>query len=186
MLSLLLPLCYNSLEVRTGAVQKCPWKYLYLFKNALESLESTRTCCVCLEDYWHGGAIVAWKVNVEMSPHAEFAHDGRKPSYNSIINHQLVVRAAGASWYVKVLQPELVLISSSPNKIPSTLFFEWYSWSQLGNLEDQVKGWHHSRNLHTRTDLHKPRQHNIIITVLAKCICECIYSLIKVHGLVCG
>ena len=100
MLSLLLPLCYNSLEVRTGAVQKCPWKYLYLFKNALESLESTRTCCVCLEDYWHGGAIVAWKVNVEMSPHAEFAHDGRKPSYNSIINHQLVVRAAGASWYM--------------------------------------------------------------------------------------
>ena len=37
-----------------------------------------------------------------------------------------------------------------------------------------MKGWYQSRNLHTWTDLHKPRQHNIIITVLAKCICECI------------
>ena len=86
-LSLLLLLCCNSLGIRLAlyylqfnyaytpsiifipACLKMPW-------NLLEALELD----VFVSRTTDMVELVAWKVNVEMSPHAEFAQDGRKPA----------------------------------------------------------------------------------------------------------
>ena len=81
MLSLLLPLCYNSLEVRVGLYQvqfknaleniytcsKMPWNPLKALELAVFVLRTTDMV-----------ELVAWKVNVEISPQS-LARMGENP-----------------------------------------------------------------------------------------------------------